>query len=104
MASISKEQIAHDLTMVYLSNRYGIDVSGSVSVSEGEGCGSVTTEKFPLASEIKYTWVKTEEKGFLGFKKRVPVEDGYESDDTISNLIAEYYDTYSRILSQLEQY
>ena len=48
---ISKEQIAHDLTIVYLNNRYGIDVGGHISVFDGDGHGDVSTEKFPDISD-----------------------------------------------------
>ena len=67
---ISKEQLAHDLTMVYLNNRYGIDVDGHFSSSDGDGSGSVDTTKFPSAFEIKYKKVGTGERGFLGFEKK----------------------------------
>ena len=87
---ISKEQIAHDLTMVYLSNRYGVYVEGDFSVSDGHGSGNVRTMKFPHTSEIKYKKVGTGEKGFLGLEKKIKVEDGYHSDDIIDELISEY--------------
>lgn len=98
---VSKEQIAHDLTMVYLSNRYGINVDGSVYISDGQGHGQIDTEKFPAVSKVKYKKVGTGERGFFGFEKQVRVEDGYESDDIIDELICEYYQTYSRILTRL---
>ena len=98
---ISKEQLAHDLTMVYLNNRYGVKVEGDISVSDGDGSGSVKTKKFPSAFEIKYKRVGTGERGFLGFEKTVRVEDGYEADDIIDELLKEYHQTYNRILSRL---
>ena len=98
---VSKEQIAHDLTMVYLSNRYGINVGGTINVSEGSGHGQIDTEKFPSVLEVKYRKVGTGERGFLGFEKQVKVEDGYKSDDIIDDLILEYYQIYSRILTRL---
>ena len=36
---LSKEQIAHDLTMVYMHNMYGIDVTGFFSINDGNGNG-----------------------------------------------------------------
>ena len=30
----SKEQIAHDLTMIYMKNRYGINVSGNFYIND----------------------------------------------------------------------
>ena len=100
---INKEQIAHDLTMVYLSNRYGINVDGYFSVSDGDGSGNIDTEKFPCISEIKYKKVGTGEKGFLGLEKKLKIEDGYKADDIIDKLIDEYYQTYKRILTRIEQ-
>lgn len=98
---INKEQIAHDLTMVYLNNRYGISVEGHFSVSDGDGFGNIDTQKFPHVSEIKYKKVGTGEKGFLGFEKKIKVEDGHEADDIIDELVREYYQTYNRILRRM---
>ena len=98
---ISKEQLAHDLTMVYLNNRYGINVDGDIHVSDGDGSGSIQTERFPSVFEIRYKKVGTGERGFLGFEKKVMVEDGYASNDIIDALIEEYHQTYNRILSRL---
>lgn len=98
---INKEQIAHDLTIIYLNNRYGINVKGSLSISEGKGYGDITTEKFPDCSEIRYKKIGTGEKGFLGIEKKKSVEDGYKSDYIIDGLIEEYYQIYSRILGRL---
>ena len=100
---ISKEQIAHDLTMVYLNNRYGIHVKGYFSISDGDGSGNISTDRFPHSTEIKYKKIGTGEKGFLGLEKKVKVEDGYQSDDIIDELVHEYYQIYSRILSKLHE-
>ena len=94
---ISKEQIAHNLTIIYLTNRYGIDVDGSIS----DGRGRVDTSRFPDVSKINYKKVGTGEKGFLGIEKKVKVEDGYKSDRIIDEMIKEYYQLYDRILSRL---
>lgn len=37
--SVSPEQIAHDLAIVYVTNRHAIDVSGSFYVNSTEGLG-----------------------------------------------------------------
>jgi hypothetical protein len=100
---ISKEQLAHDLTMVYLNNRYGINVTGNFHVSDGDGGGNITTATFPCVSDIKYKKVGTGEKGFLGFEKKVKVEDGYKADYIIDKLINEYYQTYERMLNRIDQ-
>ena len=99
---ITKEQLAHELTIVYLNNRYGINVFGDCSVSDGDGSGDVYTERFPCVSEIKYRKVGTGQKGFLGFEKKIKIEDGYAADDIIDSLINEYYQTYERILSRIK--
>ena len=98
---ISREQIAHDLTIVYLNNRYGINVEGYISVNDGDGHGDITTKTFPDISEINYIKVGTGEKGFLGLEKKVKVEDGYKADSIIDDMIKEYYQVFSRILSRL---
>lgn len=99
---ISREQIAHDLTIVYLNNRYGISVEGDISVRDGDGRGNITTQKFPDVAQIKYIKVGTGEKGFLGIEKKVEVEDGYIADGIIDEMIKEYYQVYSRILNRLD--
>ena len=99
---INKEQIAHDLTMVYLNNRYGIEVDGHVSISDGDGFGDVGTKRFPHISEIKFKKIGTGEKGFLGIEKKVKIADGCVADDIIDRLIREYYQTYNKILSRLD--
>ena len=99
---VSEEQIAHDLTMVYLNNRYGINVDGMVNVSDGHGYGQIDTERFPSVLEVKYKKVGTGERVFFGFERHSMVEDGYKSDDIIDGLICEYYQTYNRILTRLQ--
>ena len=98
---INKEQIAHNLTVIYLSNRYGINVEGYISVTDGNGSGNIDTEKFPDISEIKYVKVGTGERGFLGIEKKIKVEDGYKADIIIDKMISDYYQIFSRILSRL---
>ena len=60
-------------------------------------------EAMKLMNEIKYKKVGTGEKGFLGLEKKVKVEDGYQSDDLIDELVCEYYQTYNRILKRLDK-
>ena len=67
---ISKEQIAHDLAIVYMKNRYGINVTGDFYISGASGSGTVKTERFPDASEPEYTKVKTGEKGLFGLERK----------------------------------
>jgi hypothetical protein len=70
---ISKEQIAHELTMMYLYNRYGVDVSGNFTVTSYDenrvgGSGSVETNHIPSTKEPKNTKVGTGQKGFFGIE------------------------------------
>lgn len=108
---ISKEQIAHGLTMVYLSNRYGVDVNGDFNVdsssideniTEVEGSGSVETNHFPNAREPKFIKVETGEKGFLGYKKKKKVQSGYLVDDIFIYMVEDYYSAYPHFLKLLE--
>ena len=66
---ISKEQIAHDLTMIYLENKYEIHVTGELYISGDSGNGTISTEHFPSVSEPDYIKVKTGEKGMFGLSK-----------------------------------
>lgn len=103
---ISKEQIAHELTIIYLNNRYGIDVCGSfnfLSYDEAKvnGSGSVETNHFPSANEPKNIKVGTGHKGFLGFEKRTTVQDGYLVDDIFIEMVDNYHNAYSKFLNLL---
>lgn len=103
---ISKEQIAHELTMTYLNNRYGMDVTGNFNVSssnnEVTGFGSVVTNHFPNANEPKIVKVGTGKKGFLGIEKKEKVQSGYLVDDIIKDMVEDYYNAYSSFLKLLE--
>lgn len=105
---ISKEQIAHDLTMVYLCNRYGIDVRGSFCVSGMSGSsvtgdGEVVTDHFPSVDEPKYVKVKTDEKGIFGIEKTEKVQNGYVVDDIFKAMVEEYHQAYSYFCKLLEK-
>lgn len=101
---ISKDQIAHDLTIVYLNNRYGIDVSGSFDVSSNSqddsvssvyGSGNVTTDRFP---DINGTvTIGTGEKKWLIFEKtkQISAKD-YLVDGTFRQMIQDYYTVFSQ--------
>lgn len=98
---ISKEQIAHDLALTYLSNKYGVDVNGDFDISEGSGSGSVVTEHLPDLNAIKKVKVRTGERGFLGIEKKKTVEVGYEVNDVFANMIEDYYSAYARFFGLL---
>lgn len=103
---ISKEQIAHELTMTYMHNRYGVDVSGTFNVSSYDengvsGSGSVETNRIPSTKEPKNIKVGTGQKGFLGIEKKTTIQDGYVVDDIFSEMLEEYYRAYSIFLRML---
>lgn len=100
---ISIEQIAHDLAIIYLKNRYGIDVSGSVSLSKGDGYGDISTLHLPSTSQSKYKKIGTGEKGFLGIEKKIKVEDGLEVDDLFNEIVDEYMNAYNHFHLLLSQ-
>lgn len=92
---MTNDQLAHDLAMVYLNNRYGADVVGRFSVStfEGDvsGSGSVETDRLPNVDKVLIERVPTGEKRFGIFDKTVAVESGYEVDATFNNIISDYF-------------
>lgn len=102
---ISKEQIAHDLTMIYMKNKYGIDIAGDFSMSGEYGSGTVTTKHFPSASEPQYIKVGTGEKGLLGIERKKKIQSGNIVDNLFEEMVENYYEAYShfyQILSSKE--
>lgn len=92
---ISKEQIAHDLTIIYLENKYGVQVKGNVHIHDGSGDGTFLTEHFPSVSEPAYIKVKTEEKGLFGINKTEKVRAGNKVDPLFVEMIQNYYQAYT---------
>lgn len=107
---ISKEQIAHDLAIVYLTNRYGAEVVGSFDVSGDResvsGYGSVETLRMPEVDEERIIKDKTgNKKGFGPFKynEKVKVADGYKVDRIFTEMIQDYKDAYTKIIELLSE-
>ena len=105
---INKEQIAHDLTIIYLKNRYCVDVTGNFYISslvDGDisGSGSVTTEHLPRPDTPRYQSVKTGEKGFFGIEKKKQIQVGYMVDSLFNDMVVEYYQAFERFLRILEK-
>jgi len=98
---IPKEQIAHDLALAYINNRYGVDVSGDFFLSDGDGSGSVSTTHLPSVDSPKTVKVGTGQKGFLGIEKKQRVQAGYLVDDVFAKMINDYHVAYSRFLELL---
>ena len=94
---ISKEQIAHDLAVVYMKNRHGINVTGDFY----SGSGTIQTEHFHDVSEPEYTKVKTGEKGLFGLERKQKVPSGNKVDPLFAEMIQNYYDAYFRFYQLL---
>ena len=98
---ISKEQIAHDLTIIYMKNRYGITVTGDLYISENSGTGTIQTEHFPDVAEPEYTKIKTGEKGLFGLERKQKVQSGNKVDPLFAEMVKNYYDAYSHFYGLL---
>ena len=97
----TKEQIAHDLTMIYMRTRYGVSVSGDFNLCGGSGNGSVKSEHFPDVFEPQYEKVGTGEKGIFGLEKKEKVQSGYVADDLLEEMTETYLHTYHRLYQML---
>lgn len=100
---IFKEQIAHDLTIIYMKNRYGIDISDDLSITDGTGAGTIGTEHFPSTSEPKYIKVGTGEKGFFGMERKKKIESGLKVDDLFDEMVDNYFKAYSHFINLLSK-
>ena len=100
---LSKEQLAHELAMVYMNNKYGIHVSGSLYTNDGYGEGNIDTKHFPNVSEAMYTKVGTGKTGFLGIEKKMKVQNGHEVDPIFSEMVENYYGAYHKFLELLSK-
>ncbi len=100
---ISNEKIAHDLTIIYLNNRYGLNITGDFSVSDGSGMGDIRTKKLPATEEKNYKKIGTGEKGLFGIEKKQKIEDGYKIDGLFLEILKEYRLAYARFLELLEK-
>ncbi len=107
---IDKDQVAHDLAMVYINNRYGAEVSGEFSVETWDdkvsGSGSVGTERLPNVNKMHMVRVGTGEKYFFGLRERTELVEsgkGYEVDDVFESMIKDYYEAFARFLALLKR-
>jgi hypothetical protein len=106
---IPKEQIAHDLAIAYINNKYGVEVSGDFDVSTyGDdviGSGSVSTEYLPDIVSSNMIKVGTGEKGLLGKEKKKWVQDGvtYPADKVFRDMNKDYHAAYERFITLLSQ-
>lgn len=109
-------KLAHDLAMVYLNNRYGVEVHGSFGVSSSSnerdcvssvfGEGSVETDRFPGVDVRVTTRELTDERHLFGFGPRKSVEiatDEFAVDDEFREMISDYFDAYRRFSRLLNE-
>ncbi len=110
--SVSPEQIAHDLAIVYVTNRHAIDVSGSFYVNSTEGLGGaidsisgggdVETTTLPDIDRHKTVTVPDGKKRFGLFQPTKEVETSeFVIDDTLRAMISDYRAAHARLLELL---
>lgn len=104
---ITNEQAARDLTITYISNKYGPEVSGTFEVNTwGEkvsGSGSVETHRLPDTDAIRRINVPTGEKRLFGILNVTQsIEVGHEVDEIFAKMIEDYFKAYERFLGLLE--
>lgn len=113
---IPTEQVAHDLAVAYINNRYGIRVTGEFSISSSKnyeldvvqdvtGEGSVRTEVLPDLHDPELVRVGTGQRHLFGLgpEKTELVPTGkYEIDGVLRSMIDDYHKAYSRILELLD--
>lgn len=101
--ALEKEQIAHDLTMVYLSNQYSAEVVARIEPdTTGSSVTSIATKRFPKVDEVQFKKVGTGEKTLFGLiEKTQKVEDGFKVDSIFVSMLDDYLKTYSKFLELL---
>lgn len=69
-AAPSKQQVAHDMAMAYINNRYAAEVTGDFEVStlddDTTGSGSVWTTNLPHVNKRREISVGTGQRYFFG--------------------------------------
>ncbi|MCT2061756.1 hypothetical protein [Dietzia cinnamea] len=113
---IPKEQVAHDLAIAYINNKYGVRVTGSFAVTsstdygsdavrEVTGEGSVTTEYLPDLDELETVRVGTGERHLFGIgpdKTKLIPTGKFEVDAPFRSMVQDYYKAHSRFLELLD--
>lgn len=106
---MEKDQIAHDLAMAYVHNRFGAEVSGEFSVytasdSEVTGSGTVMTQRFPDVDELRMVKEGTGERYLFGLlEKQRSVESGYKVDQIFEAMIHDYFTAKAKFLDLLDR-
>ena len=110
------DQIAHDLAIAYINNRYGAEVTGSFSVestknydsdtvSDVSGQGKVTTKRLPGIFDPRMVSVGTGRRQFFGIgpeKMRTEPTDEFAVDRVFHDMISDYRHAYERFLQLLQ--
>lgn len=105
---ISNEQVAHDLALAYVINRYGAEVTGEFNVNtyDGDisGSGNVKTERLPNVDEVRMVRVDTGEKRLFGLVEKTKLVDSgeYAADAVFIKMIDDYHSAYARFLELLK--
>jgi hypothetical protein len=112
---MNQDQIAHDLAMAYIHNRYAAEVSGQFQISSSTnyagavddvtGSGTVETMRLPDVLEPETRRVKTGERHFFGRgpAKRADVPTGqYVVDRIFRQMIEDYFNAYERFSQMLQ--
>lgn len=99
---LTNEKIAHDLAIVYLSNRYGVQLDSNFRIRGGDSLGSIETCHFPSTDEPRYEEVDVGRKGLLGGSKKERVEVGRKVDPLFAEILKDYRAAYNYFLLQLE--
>jgi hypothetical protein len=104
MEMMDKRQIAHDLTIVYLNNRYGPEVRGSIAYSEDGGAGDVQTMRMPGPTERRTKKIGTGEMRLRGLlEKKVRVDDGLKIDGIFEEVLQDYIAVYQRFYELIDR-
>lgn len=110
------DQIAHDLAIAYINNRYGVNVTGKFSVEsyksydsdtvrEVTGEGTVETQHLPDLFDPRLVRVGTGTRSLFGIgpeKTRQEPTGEYAVDQVFRSMIADYRNAYQRFLQLLE--
>ena len=95
---VSNEQIAHELTMLYLYNRYGAWVTGDFS----RGYGSINNVRFPSVIDPNNVSIRRGKKGFLGTVSKEEMSSDEVARENFEEIVAEYRQAYNIFLELLE--
>lgn len=91
------KQIAHELAMVFITNRYGTKATGSFA----GGNGTIESSSLPATTEETFIKEATGERGLFGREKKENVKTGYAVDDIFAEMVAEYKRAYDKFLALL---